>query len=153
MEQIDKKIIGKMQKNIPISKRPYKIIADELGILETELINRLKKMEREGKLRRVGAILKHRKAGFEANAMIAWKVPENKVDEVGEIMAGFKEASHVYLRPTYPEWPYNMFTMIHSIAKEECENTIKAMAFASGIKEYKYLYSIKEYKKTSMEYF
>ncbi|UMZ73210.1 hypothetical protein ACONDI_00763 [Natranaerofaba carboxydovora] len=153
MEEIKKKIVSSLQGDIPIEKEPFKNIASELGLDEDELLVKLKEMKKEGTLRRVGAILRHREVGFEANAMVAWQVPDSKVDEVGKIMAGFEEASHVYLRPTYPDWPYNLFTMIHSTSKDECEKIINNMSEASGIEEYKYLYSTKEYKKTSMEYF
>ena len=153
LEEIKKKIVSRLQGDIPIEKEPFKKIAGELGLDEDELLAKLKEMEEEGMLRRVGAILRHREVGFEANAMVAWQVPDSKIEEVGKIMAGFEEASHVYLRPSYPEWPYNLFTMIHSTSKEECERIIEEMSKASGIEDYKYLYSTKEYKKTSMEYF
>jgi len=152
LDEIDVKIISKMQGDIPIEKEPYKSIAAKIGISEAQLLSKLEKMKQEGKLRRVGAILKHRNAGFKANAMVAWNVRDEKVDEIGELFAKYKETTHVYQRPSYLEWPYNIFTMIHSTSYEECSRIIESMSNASGIKDYKILYSVKEYKKTSMEY-
>lgn len=153
MDELEKKIVSRLQGDIPLREEPFKEIAKELGIEERFLLSKLFDMKEEGLLRRVGAILRHRQAGFEANAMVAWKVPGEKVDKVGKIMAKFKEASHVYERPTYPEWPYNIFTMIHSTTVEECEKIIEEISRVTGISEYKRLYSTREYKKTSMQYF
>lgn len=148
-----KKIVSRLQGDIPIEKAPYKRIAKELGLEEEELLAKLDEMKEQGVLRRVGAILRHREVGFEANAMVAWRVPEGREDEVGKVLAGFSQASHVYLRPAYPEWPYNVYTMLHCTSREECDKLIRKMSKSAGIRDYKYLYSIKEYKKASMEYF
>jgi DNA-binding Lrp family transcriptional regulator len=104
-------------------------------------------------MRRFCAILNHRKAGFRFNGMGVWAVPEDKTDEVGPIMASFKAVSHCYLRPTYSDWPYSIFTMVHGRTLEECEDILQAIENETGIKERATLYSTKEYKKTRLQYF
>ncbi|OWZ84087.1 Lrp/AsnC family transcriptional regulator [Natranaerobius trueperi] len=153
LTDLQKQIIAHLQGDLPMSKEPYKEISDKLGISQERLFDEISFMKQQGLLRRIGAILKHRHAGFNANAMVAWKVPDHLVNEVGKTFACFKEASHVYLRPTYPEWPYNLYTMIHGYSKEECEEIVRQMSKKTNLTEYQLLYSTKEYKKSSMTYF
>ncbi|MCW3491146.1 siroheme decarboxylase subunit beta [Dethiobacter alkaliphilus] len=150
---LDKKIISRLQGDLPLQPNPYAAVAEEVGITEEELLQKINAYLRSGILRRMGTILRHHKAGFNANAMCGWNVPAEKVEEVGPIMAQFKEASHVYHRPTYPDWPYNLFTMLHGKSKEDLEEVAAQISKETGITDYKLLYSTKEYKKTSMKYF
>lgn len=120
---------------------------------ETELIDKIKGFIDEGIIRRFGATLKHSHAGFTANAMVVWDVPEEKVSVAGRIMAGFKEVSHCYRRPRRPGWPYNLFTVVHGHSREYCEETAARLSLASGLTNYALLYSTGELKKTSMRYF
>lgn len=120
---------------------------------ETELIDKIKGFIDEGIIRRFGATLKHSHAGFTANAMVVWDVPEEKVSAAGRIMAGFKEVSHCYRRPRRPGWPYNLFTVVHGHSREYCEETAARLSRASGLTNYALLYSTGELKKTSMRYF
>ncbi len=153
LTELQKQIVASMQGNVPMSKEPYRDIADSLGISEDQLLEELQLLREQGFLRRVGAILRHREAGYNANAMVAWQVPEDHVDQVGELLSEFTAASHVYQRPTYPDWPYNLFTMIHAASEEECHKIASEMSKTAGVTEYKLLFSTKEYKKTSMTYF
>lgn len=150
---LDISIICKIQEDLPLVSEPYKEIAEELQITESELINKIKEFCNKGIIRRFGATLNHRNIGFKANAMVVWKVPEERIHEVSEIMVLFSQISHCYQRPTFLGWPYNVFTMVHGESKEECEKTIKHIASASGINEYDILYSTIELKKSSMKYF
>ncbi|ACB84713.1 Lrp/AsnC family transcriptional regulator [Natranaerobius thermophilus] len=153
LTNLQKQIVTQLQGDLPSSKQPYRDIANQLGISEEKLLAEIKNMKEQGLLRRIGGIIKHRQAGFKANAMVAWEVPNNQVEQVGNQMARFQEASHVYLRPTYPDWPYNLFTMIHAETRDECEKIAREMSRITGIENYELLYSTKEYKKTSMTYF
>ncbi|MDO8886469.1 AsnC family transcriptional regulator [Candidatus Oleimmundimicrobium sp.] len=146
-------LIKQIQEDMLLCIQPFKIIANEIGMKENEVIDKLKEWEKKGIIRRFGAILRHKKAGFKFNAMGAWIVPKEKTDEVGRIMASFKEVSHCYERPTYPKWPYNLFTMIHGRSRRECEDAAKEISKATGIDDYELLYSTKEFKKVSMKYF
>ena len=151
--QLDKSIIIRLQDEIPLVSQPYKAIAEELGITENELLDKIRELQTEGVLRRLGATLHHRKAGYSANAMVVWIVHEEKTEEAGKIMASFNPVSHCYLRSTSPDWPYNMYTMVHARTKQECEEIVSKIADAIQIYEYEMLYSTKEIKKSSMKYF
>ena len=149
----EKEIISRLQGDLPLSPTPYGDLAKELGLKEEELIQKIKEFKEKGILRRVGTILRHHRAGYTANGMCAWKVPQEKAEEIGKVMATFPQASHVYHRPTYPDWPYSLFTMLHGRTKEECEKVAREISLKTGIKDYILLYSTREFKKTSMKYF
>jgi DNA-binding Lrp family transcriptional regulator len=136
-------------------ERPYDEAAAELGISTEELLERLRGMVDRKILRRVAAILYHRRAGFSANGMGVWKVPEDKIMEVGGRMASFRGVSHCYQRPTYEDWPYSVFTMAHGRSKEECDAVLDAIAEDCGIGDdgRATLYSSTEYKKIRLHYF
>ena len=108
---------------------------------------------KRGIIRRFGATLRHQEAGFSSNAMVAWIVPDERIEEVGETMAGFREVTHCYQRRTQRDWRYNLYTMIHGDNRDECYRIARRMSRHTGIDEYTLLFSEKEFKKTSMEYF
>ena len=149
----DKKIIGLLQDDMPMDPRPFAIMAGQVGITEEQFLSMVKSMVDSGIIRRFGATLHHQKAGFSANAMVAWIVPDSKVEEAGRIMAGFREVSHCYQRVTQGDWKYNVYTMIHGNSRDECREIARRISKNSGINEYAVLFSEKEFKKTSMEYF
>ena len=153
LSELEKKIIAAIQGDIPITERPYLEIAEKLGISEDELIQRLEALDSRGIVRRFGATLRHQKSGFSANAMAAWQVDEDRVVEVGKKMAAFKEVSHCYRRNPTPRWPYNLYTMIHAKNVASFKNIVRRMSEKTSITEYTILFSRKELKKTSMEYF
>jgi len=136
-------------------ERPYDEAAAELGIDTEALLARLRTMVDRKILRRVAAILYHRRAGFSANGMGVWKVPEEQILEVGGRMASFRGVSHCYQRPTYEDWPYSVFTMAHGRSKEECDAILDSIAADCGIGEdgRATLYSSTEYKKIRLHYF
>lgn len=150
---LEKRIISLLQGDIPLTPTPYTDMALMLGIEEELLLAKIKEFKEKGILRRIGAILYHQEAGYAANSMCAWKVPPERVSEVGEIMATFSQASHVYQRPTYDDWPYNLFTMIHGRTRDECEKVSREISLKTGIEDYILLDSKREFKKVSMEYF
>jgi len=151
--KIEKKIIASIQGDIPITQRPYHEISKKIGIEEEELLNILQKLVNKGVIRRFGATLRHQRSGFKANAMAAWQVDEERIDEVGEIMAGFREVSHCYRRNPAEDWPYNLYTMIHALSEESCKEIALKMSEKTSIKNYSLLFSRRELKKTSMKYF
>ncbi|MEJ6949819.1 siroheme decarboxylase subunit beta [Natronospora cellulosivora (SeqCode)] len=153
LSQLDKRIIKAVQDDLPLIERPYKKLADDLGISEEELLLRLNILKDKGILRRMGAILYHRKAGYKYNGMGAWIVPANRIEELASLVLDYQEISHVYERVTYPDWPYNFFTMIHGQSKLEVEGIAQEISLKTGIKDYRILYSTEELKKTSMRYF
>jgi DNA-binding Lrp family transcriptional regulator len=153
LSEDDVATIRATQGPMPVVPEPYAPAAERLGVTQEEVLRRLESLrEREG-LRRVAAILYHRRAGFSANGMGVWRVPEDDVLETGKRMAAFRGVSHCYQRPTYPDWPYSVFTMAHGRSKEECDAILDSIADATGITERATLYSSTEFKKVRMLYF
>lgn len=144
------KLLKSIQDGIAIVSEPFVHIAEELGLSEKEVMERLQKMGKEGVIRRFGASIGHRAIGITANAMCTWNVPDEKVEEIGAIMAGFPEVTHCYERPRYPDWKYNLFTMVHAYSREECEKIAKEISLTTGIKDYAILFSEREFKKTGV---
>jgi DNA-binding Lrp family transcriptional regulator len=153
VDDLDRKIIGLLQDDMPIDTRPFAIMADQGGITEERFLSRVKSMIDNGIIRRFGATLHHQKAGFSVNAMVAWIVPNNKVEEAGRIMAGFREVTHCYQRAPQGDWKYNLYTMIHGKNRDECRMIAWRIDQSTGINEYAILFSEREFKKTSMEYY
>jgi len=146
-------IIRELQKDIPITKEPFADAKERLNISYDELFDIASQLKDAGIMRRFATILNHRKAGFTANAMSVWSVPEDKGEEIGKKIAEFSAVSHCYLRPKYQNWSYNLFAMVHSKTKEECEEIIDEIAQEVGIKDYSKLYSTREFKKQRITYF
>jgi len=153
LDDLDKKIIALIQGDLPLTAQPYAELAQKIGIAEELLLERIRNLKTQGIIRRFGASLRHQKAGFIANAMIAWQVPEQKIEETGASMAQYKEVSHCYQRITHPDWPYNLYTMVHGNDEEACRQIAQKIALKTGIKDYVLLFSEKEFKKTSMRFF
>ena len=153
LNQKQKDIIRLLQGDMPVSKRPFAELAAQLSISEDELLHELRFLQNEGYLRRVGPVLYHRKAGFKYNVMVAWKVEEARIDDTGKLMSSFPHTTHVYRRETHPEWPYNLYTMIHGRNENECIEIVAALSELTGETDYILLPSTKEFKKTSMKYF
>lgn len=153
LTDLEKKAIAAIQGDIPIVPRPYQVLADAIGIPENTLLETLQTLTDRGVIRRLGATLRHQKSGFQANAMTAWQVAEERIEEVGRIMASFRAVSHCYRRDPAEDWPYNLYTMIHGKNEEDCRQTARKMAEKSGVDTYQLLFSRRELKKISMTYF
>lgn len=153
LTQLDKEIIKVLQGDFPLCEEPYKVLAEKVGISEEEFLNHVKNFVEEKKIRKMGAVLRHREAGFKANALCAWEVPTENIDEIAKIMSENSAVSHCYDRTTAPNWNYNLYTMIHAKTRKECDEIISELSELTGIKNFQILYSKKEWKKTSMKYF
>ncbi len=153
LSELHHKIIQKAQYDIEITSEPFKKIVDELEIDYETFFSILKELQDAGIMRRFASILNHRKAGFNANAMVVWDVDENKGEEIGEKAAAFSAVSHCYLRPKYENWPYNLFTMVHGKTTEETNSIIAEMSQEIDAKTHMPLYSSREFKKVRIEYF
>jgi siroheme decarboxylase len=152
-DEFDRAVIRATQGDMPVISEPYGPAAAELGISQEQLLDHLRAMQERRLLRRVAAILFHRRAGFSANGMGVWKVPDDRIMEVGMQMAQFRGISHCYQRPTYQDWPYSVFTMAHGRSKEECDAILDSIAEESGITDRATLYSSTEFKKIRLLYF
>ena len=151
--ELDVAVIRALQGDMPVVSEPYAPAAAEVGISQDELLAQLESMRDRKALRRVAAILYHRRAGFSANGMGVWAVPEERIMEVAPLMASFRGISHCYQRPTYEDWHYSVFTMAHGRSKEECDAILESIAGETGIDDWRTLYSSTEFKKVRMLYF
>jgi len=149
----DKEFIRELQKNLEVTSRPFDTSARNLGITIDELFKKANEYESMGVMRRFAAILRHRDAGFTANGMIVWKVPEDKIDEVGYKLASFPQVSHCYRRPVYPDWQFNLFSMIHARTIEAAKKIAIELSNFVGINDYRILFSSREFKKERIKYF
>lgn len=152
----DKRAIDILQRDLPLESRPFDTWAAAAGMGTDELLAQAEKFVERSYMRRFAAVLNHRRAGFGANGMAVWKVPEEELEDIGPRMAAFRAVSHCYRRPTYPDWPYSVFTMVHQRSKDACEEAIEAIAQETGITDpdrRAVLYSSYEFKKIRLMYF
>ena len=120
---------------------------------EEEFVTRVRDLKERGIIRRFGATLRHQEAGYSSNAMIAWSVPDERMEEVGKTLSRFREVTHCYQRKPQEDWHYNLYTMVHGSTREDCYQIAERMSRRVGIREYTLLFSEEEFKKTSMNYF
>lgn len=153
IDALDKLIIARLQGDLPLEPRPFAGLAAELGISEAQVVQRIARLERDKIMRRFGATLRHQQSGFPANVMVAWRVDQARVDEVGEKLASFRRVSHCYWRRPCADFPYNVFSMVHGKSEDECRELVEEMAGAVGGIEHELLFSLEELKKTSMQYY
>jgi len=153
LSELDLAVIKGLQGDMPVAAEPYAPAAAQLGVSQAQFLEQLESMRERRILRRVAAILFHRRAGFSANGMGVWRVPEQRVMELAPRMASFRGISHCYQRPTYADWPYSVFTMAHGRSKQECDAILDSIAQDTGIEDRRTLYSSTEFKKIRLLYF
>ena len=152
MSGIERRILAVLQEGLPISRSPYTDMAARIGIDEQQLLSVLEDWKRDGRLRRIGAIVNHFKVGLVAGAMVAWRVQPQRVEQVGELLAGFEQVSHAYERRTAQGWPYNLYTMVHGKSVEYVRGVVERMSRACGVTDYRILVTQKELKKVPPTY-
>jgi len=152
LSKIERQVIRELQHDIPLVPRPFAEIARRLGVEEAEVIGIVRGLARSGKLRRIAAVLLHRNAGFRANGLTVWKVPERDCDRIGRLIASFPEVTHCYKRKAYRDLPYTIYAMIHARTRSECAAIARKIAAKVGIDDYELLFSTREFKKTSPVY-
>ncbi|MGH8900512.1 MAG: AsnC family transcriptional regulator [Egibacteraceae bacterium] len=145
--------VRELQEDLTVEPTPFASMAERLGTTERAVLEAAEAFVDEGLMRRYAAVLHHRRAGFGANAMSVWRVPPDRTDEYGYLLAGYAAVSHCYRRPTYPDWPYALFGMIHATSKDKVEEAVWSIRERSGLDDYRLLYSTKEYKKIRVRYF
>jgi DNA-binding Lrp family transcriptional regulator len=153
LSELDLAVIRSTQGPMEPVAEPFAAAAGELGMPVRALLDHLGDMRERKALRRVAAILFHRRAGFSANGMGVWRVPEERILELGPRMAAYRGISHCYQRPTYADWPYSVFTMAHGRSKDECDAILDRIAVDTGIEDRRTLYSSTEFKKIRLLYF
>ena len=149
----EKAAIRELQEDLDLVSRPFDAMSERLGMTNAGLFALAEDFQERKIMRRFSAVLHHRRSGFRANAMIVWKVPEERYEEVGMIMAEHSAVTHCYQRPTFPDWPYTHFTMVHATTPDGCEEIGEEISKATGITDNLMLYSTREYKKTRVKYF
>ena len=154
-DELDVAVIRALQGPMRVVDRPYDDAAKQTGMTTQDFLDHLRGMVDRRLLRRVAAILYHRRAGFSANGMGVWRVPSDRVVDTGRRMAAVRGISHCYQRPTYPDWPYSVFTMAHGRSKQECDAILDRIADEHGLHgdDRAVLYSSTEYKKVRLRYF
>ena len=152
-DEIDKLLIREIQGDIPLKQDPYGEIAKKIGCSKNEVLRRLELYSTMGIMKRIGAILNHRNSGFTENGMFTAVIPSEKMESAGKKLTLLSNVSHCYERKCYPEWPYNLYAMIHGKNKEEVEDIVNNFVNEMDIKDYQILFSTKEFKKTSMKYY
>jgi DNA-binding Lrp family transcriptional regulator len=146
----EKEILRKIPSDFPLVLRPYRTLAKKVGIGEKKLINLLKRMKEEGKLRRIAAILFHRRVSYLYNGMVVWNVKEEEVEEKGRIMASYPEVSHCYERERGGLWNYNLYTVIHAKNEKDFYEKVREISERTGLRDYKIFLSKREFKKIGL---
>lgn len=153
LSEDDIRAIRALQRDLPIEHSPFSSLARDAGMTADQLVEKARIFLQTGAMRRYAAVLRHREAGFSANAMVVWVVPAGKLEETGVKMAEHPAVSHCYQRPTYPDWPYSLFTMIHGRTSSDCEGAVREISESTGITDYALIYSTREFKKTRVKYY
>lgn len=141
-----------LQQDLPLEATPFHGWAASLGLSEDELFARAQEFIDTGVMRRFAAVLRHKKAGFLANGMVCWRIPEERLPDVGNQLASYPQVSHCIQRAVYPDWPYGVYCMVHAVSREKCEEAARQMSQDIGIDDYVILYSTREYKKERVKY-
>lgn len=152
LSDIEKRVLSVIQEGFPDSPTPYADMGARVGLDADQVLSVLKGWQDRGKLRRIGAIVNHFKVGMGGGAMVVWQVPAERIEEIGQMLAGFKAVSHAYQRPTHANWPYNLYTMVHGKDAQDAEQTVKRMSEACGIDNYRLLVTERELKKVPPTY-
>ncbi|MFC1961659.1 Lrp/AsnC family transcriptional regulator [Chloroflexota bacterium] len=148
----DRAVVNELQRDLPLTTRPFIEMSNKLGMHEERFLERCRSLLERGIMRRYGAAVNHWKAGYTANAMVCWRVPSEKVDEIGQHLALLREVSHCYERETSLKWPYNLYAMIHGKARETCRELAEKVSRDFGIEDFLVLFSTRELKKTRIIY-
>ena len=153
IDAIDRQIIAATQSGLPLSRNPYHDIAKQLNLDVKELLQRMQSMLDKGIIRRIGVIPNHYKLGFKSNGMSVWNIPEDKISQLGKLVGALDFVSHCYQRPRFlPEWPYNLFAMVHGKTHDEVIEKVATIVELLGAdnRGHKILFSTKILKKTGL---
>ena len=150
-EAADNRIIRCLHRGLAIEGRPFLTLAQELGTTEDELLEVIRSLIADGFIRRYGAVVRHDQVGYSSNVLVAWKIPEERIDEFEAVIRDLTEVSHGYERVSYPEWRYNVYTMIHGHSKDECLDAVERISSAIKIKDYVLLFTEREFKKLKLD--
>jgi len=153
MTPSEKELVRLLQEDIPLTQAPFADLAAATGMTEDEVLEKVRQWLADGTIRRFGAMVRHQRLGYKANAMSAWDVPDSQAEEVGLTFSRSSDVSHCYQRPRAEGWDYNVFAMIHAATPEDCQEVAAKLSRQAGIDKYELLFSSREFKKISMKYF
>lgn len=153
LDEADRALVRALQEPFPLVAEPYAVLADRSGLSVTRLLERARELRAAGVIRRVAALLHHRRAGYTANVLGVWAVPADRVEAAGRAAAEVRAVSHCYERPTYPDWPYALFTMVHGTSRDACLEALDAVAARTGATARVALWTVRELKKARLRYF
>ena len=153
MDDVDRRLIAKLQGDIPLTVDPYRTLAERLGVSEETVIGRLQALRASGKLKRIGAVLRHQNSGYAANAMVVFKALPDEMERLGKLLSESPLVSHCYERVPCAEWPYTLYAMMHGRNMETIEEFVRSFALEHGVERFAVLESLEELKKTSMLFF
>jgi DNA-binding Lrp family transcriptional regulator len=142
-----------LQRELPLQPRPFDVLAKQTATSGDALLAAARLLHERGQMKRLSAAIHPRKPGFMATTMGVWVVPEERIDEVAATLSQSRAVSHCYLRPVYPDWPYNVFTTVHGRSVDECESIVNDLAIDTGIEQKQTLFPTAEFKKTRLQYF
>lgn len=151
----DQALIAALCEGLPLDRRPYQALGARVGMAEAEVIDRLSALQRGGVIRRLGIIVRHHELGYRANAMVVWDVPDAEVAEVGLRLGHAPEITLCYRRPRrLPDWPYNLFTMVHGRDRASVQAAIAALAEREGVAHHSraVLFSLRRFKQCGALY-
>jgi len=150
MKRKNREILTAVQDGIPLTREPFKIISEKMGVPETEILKSLNEMNEKGIIRRFSANINQRKLGIVANAVVIWNLPENKIEHAIPVFMSYPEISHLYERATYPgKWEYNLYSVVHGYSVESLKKFAEKIAEEIGVTDYQVLFSKKRFKGTS----
>jgi len=153
LSESDRKLINKLQEDLSIIARPWEKMASELKISEQDLFDHIEYLKEREAIKRISAVLRHRKVGYSSNGMACFNILEADIESAGKTVARYPEVSHCYQRKTHPGWEYSLFAMVHTRKEEECRLIIDGMSKKIGCSDYLILFSLREYKKERVKYF
>jgi DNA-binding Lrp family transcriptional regulator len=149
----EQRLVAALNEPLPLVERPFAAVADRVGVSEGEVLERLRAWLADGTLRRFGARIRHRQAGYTANGMSVWRVEPDRAEAAGKAMASRPEVSHCYLRAPAQDWPYTLYAMLHGHTREEVLAAARAIAEDTGLDDYRVLFSVREFKKAAPRFF
>ncbi|WP_040950463.1 AsnC family transcriptional regulator [Gorillibacterium massiliense] len=153
IEELDKKLLRIIQGDFPLCPDPYEAVAKQAGCTKAEVLKRLKRLKDSGAVKRIGAVLRHRQAGFGANGMLVCSIPLSHLEEAGKRLATLPQVSHCYQRSSAPDWPYNLYAMIHGTNEREVAEVVMPFIRSQRLRsdDFDILFSTEELKKTSFQ--
>ena len=155
LNETDRALIAAVQDGLPLVERPYAVLAQELGSTEQDVLKHMARLQQQGLIKRVGVVVRHRALGYRANAMVVWDVPEESTEWTGQLLAAEPRITLCYQRPRrLPDWPYNLFCMIHGMTREDVLRDLAAMIERHGLESIPHavLFSVRAFKQCGAHY-